>query len=82
MIRQIFIGKPLHWLVCALLIPVGYIAGNAVFHVTNFVIWASVLFGLTFVMIITFWLTSDKGDQLTRDPIPDEDEVKLREYVD
>jgi hypothetical protein len=60
----------------------GYFAGNAVFHTTNFVPWVSILFGLTFLLIILFWLTSNKEDTLTRDPIIDEDEVKLREYVD
>jgi uncharacterized membrane protein YfhO len=82
MIKNVFIGKPLHWIVLALLMIPGYFAGIAVFHTTNFVPWVSILFGLTFLLIILFWLTSNKEDSLTRDPIIDEDEVKLREYVD
>ena len=80
--RKVFIGKPLHWILLALLIIPGFIAGNVVFHTTNFVPWVSILFGLTFLLIIFFWLTSNQNDSLTRDPINDEDEVKLREYVD
>ena len=80
--RKVFIGKPLHWILLALLMIPGFIAGIAVFHTTNFVPWVSILFGLTFLLILLFWLTSNKEDTLTRDPITDEDEVKLREYVD
>lgn len=80
--RHVFIGKPLHWIFLAILMIPGFIAGKAVFHTTNFVPWVSILFGLTFLLIIFFWFTSNQNDTLTRDPIIDEDEVKLREYVD
>ena len=80
--QKVFIGKPHHWIFLALLLVPSFFAGNAVLHTTNFVLWVSILFGLTFFLIIFFWFTSARDDILTREPIPDEDEVKLREYVD
>ena len=80
--RKVFIGKPYHWIFLALLMVRSFFAGNAALHTTNFVLWVSILFGLTFLPIIFFWFTTARDDILTCDPIPDEDEIKLREYVD
>ena len=58
------------------------ILSKVLFFIWRSWLWVSILFGLTFFLIIFFWFTSARDDILTREPIPDEDEVKLREYVD
>ncbi len=82
MIKELFIGKPVHWFLVMLLVPAGYTGGSYVFHVTNFVSWASLLFITTFMLIIALWLSSSSQDRITRDPISDESETGLREYAD
>ena len=79
---RFFIGKPVHWLIIAFLVPLGFAAGQSVLHVTHFVIWASLSFTTTSVLIIFLWLSSHEDELLTRDPLPDEEDVKLREYAD
>ena len=82
MMEKFFIGKGVHWLLIGLVVPIGYLAGSYMFHVIHFVTWAASLFGLTILLILALWLTSNKDDVLTRDPLPSEEEIKLREYAD
>lgn len=70
--RKIFLGKPLHWLPWPLL-GVLFVWMNKVhLHVTRFNTFAFVLFGLSAGVVAFFVLTTRRGEQVTREPIPEQ----------
>jgi len=74
-LRQIFLGKPVHW------IPWVFIAGlmlwmnSAHFHVLHFNFFALTLLGVSAAVLALFILSSRRGEQLTRDPFPESKNV-------
>jgi hypothetical protein len=72
-VRNIFLGKPLHWLPWPLL-GVLFVWMNKVhLHVTRFNTFAFVLLGLSAGVVAFFVLTTRRGEQVTREPIPEQD---------
>ncbi|MEJ2174546.1 MAG: hypothetical protein P8Y76_06455 [bacterium] len=70
-LRKIFLGKPLHWLPWPLL-GVLFVWMNKVhLHVTRFNTFTFVLLGLSAGVVAFFLLTTRRGEQVTREPIPE-----------
>ncbi len=74
--RDVFLGKPIHWLpwpVLALL----YIGMDSVhLHVTRFNLFAFVLLGAAIGIVAWLRLTTRRGEAVTREPIPEEREAR------
>jgi len=71
--RKIFLGKPVHWLPWPLL-GVLFVWMNKVhLHVTRFNSFTFVLLGLSAGIVAFFLFTTRRGEQVTREPIPELD---------
>ncbi|HAD86220.1 MAG TPA: hypothetical protein DCG48_02560 [Rhodospirillaceae bacterium] len=72
--REVFLGKPWHWLMVAaaagLLGLIGYFKVHVI-HFNNFV-WAVLAIGL--LMVVLVLKTTRPDEQITRDPLPDPDD--------
>ena len=67
--RDIFIGKPLHWLLWIAAIPVLYLAGSERLHVRNFNWFLLVLGSLGAGAVLFVRWTARPGESITREPI-------------
>lgn len=67
-LNQLFLGKPLHWLLWLVLIVALYALGSISFHVKYFVPFFLILLALTaaFVFIVIF--SYQPGERITREP--------------
>lgn len=75
MIKQIFLGPALHWLLIALLAGMAWLAGIDRMHVSEFNLFISSLIIITIGLIVLVIRSSPPGQQVTRDPLDvDEDE--------
>ncbi|WP_340107716.1 hypothetical protein [Pikeienuella sp. HZG-20] len=73
--RDIFLGKPAHWLIVAVLAGLGWGAGLARLHVTDFNLFVIGLTAVSAVALALVIWTSGADERVTRDPIEeDEDE--------
>jgi len=72
-LRGIFLGKPLHWLPWPLLGVLFVWMDKVHLHVTRFNTFAFVLLGLSAGVVAFFLLTTRRGEQVTREPIPEQD---------
>ncbi len=71
LLRRIFLGKPLHWLPWPI-IAVLFVWMNKIhLHVTRFNTFSLVLLGVAVVVLAFLLLTTRRGEQVTREPIPD-----------
>jgi len=71
--NRIFLGKPVHWAVVAVLIVGGWILGRMRLHVTNFNEFVILLLVVSVAVLAIVLKTSRPHEQVTRDPIePDE----------
>lgn len=74
--RKVFLGKPLHWLILAVLVALGWFSGRLRMHVTDFNPFILLLLLLTVVILVAILATSPKGTRVTRDPILDTESDK------
>jgi hypothetical protein len=72
-LREVFLGKPVHWLPWPLIAVVFVWMDKVHLHVTRFNTFAFVVLGLAVAVIALFLLTTRRGEQVTREPIPTED---------
>jgi hypothetical protein len=70
---ELFIGKPIHWLVWAVIVPVLYGLGVERLHVRSFNWYLLALGVLGFAAVLFIRFTSRAGEILTREPIADEE---------
>ncbi|QIE56797.1 hypothetical protein G5B40_15950 [Pikeienuella piscinae] len=71
--KDVFLGRPVHWLVVLALIACGWIAGGMRLHVTDFNLYVIALGLLSAAALaIVIWTTGD-SEQVTRDPIEGEE---------
>lgn len=68
---RIFLGPPLHWLLIAALIAVGWYGGIGRTHVSQFNLFVILLIVLTVAVLVIVLKTSPEGKQVTREPIED-----------
>jgi len=70
---RVFLGKPLHWLPWPL-IALLFVWMNAVhLHVIRFNTFAFVVLGASVSVVALVLLTTRRGEQVTREPIPQDD---------
>lgn len=68
-LKDIFLGKPLHWLMLAVVIAALYGLGATSLHVRYFVPFCLILLGLGTACVALILSTTRRGDRVTRDPI-------------
>lgn len=73
-LKDIFIGKPLHWLLWIPIIGVLWWMGNDSQHVRDFVPFVLKLLLLTVLCIAVVIGTYRRGERITREPF-EEDEI-------
>ena len=72
--RRIFLGKPLHWTLIALVIAVGWIMGHERLHVIRFNLFTLILLTISALAVAAILLTSKPKERITRDPLEPEGE--------
>jgi hypothetical protein len=70
---RIFLGKPLHWALVALLVAGGWAAGHIRLHVTHFNLFVILLLLVAAATIVVVMATSRPGERVTRDPLEPDD---------
>jgi hypothetical protein len=65
--RSLFIGKPLHWLIWAVIVPVLFAMSRVHLHVRAYNAFLAVLALLATGAVLTVLLTSRKGEPITRE---------------
>jgi hypothetical protein len=69
-LRDVFLGKPIHWLPWPCIAGV-YIWMNSVhLHVTRFNSFAFVILGIAAAAVAFMLFTTRRDEQVTREPIP------------
>lgn len=71
--RELFIGKPVHWLVWAVVVPVLFAMGKVYLQTRAFNVFLAVIFLLGIGAVLMVLLTSSKGERLTRETLDDAD---------
>ena len=70
--RDIFLGKPLHWLLLIIIAAGLGIAGRMHVHIVYFNAFVIALIVVTVACLLIVILRSDPDDRLTREPIEDD----------
>ncbi len=70
---RIFLGKPVHWGVLAVVVAVLWWLGDGLVQTRDYPRFLIVLAALTAAAVVAIVLTSRKGDRLTREPFEDDD---------
>ncbi len=70
--KDIFLGKPIHWLLWVVILGVLFALGREHFHTNSFTLFILVLVALSTACVLTILATYRKGDRITREPF-DED---------
>lgn len=68
--RDVFLGRPIHWLPWPLLAVLFIWMNKVHLHVTRFNMFALLLLAATVVLVAFVVLTTRRGEQVTREPIP------------
>lgn len=72
--KNLFIGKPLHWLMIVIVIGAMYGFGAFQFHRVDYTGFLFAVFGLAAGCVVLVLVTYRRGDRITRDPL-DADET-------
>ena len=70
--KNLFIGKPLHWIMIALAIGAMYWLGAGQFHRVNYAGFLFVVVGIAATCVLLVLITYRRGDRITRDSLEDE----------
>ena len=70
-LRQIFLGKPIHWLPWPIIAALMLWMDKIHFHILRFNYFALVLLVIAALALAFFLLTSRKGERITREPFAD-----------
>lgn len=70
--KEIFIGRPFHWLLWVMVLVVLFLVGRNQIHTTNYFVFISILAALAAVSVLTVVLTYRKGERITREPLDDD----------
>ncbi len=70
--KEIFIGRPLHWALWVVILGVLYAVGKAKIHTIDYFTFIGILAALSAASVLTIVLTSRKGERITRQPLDDE----------
>jgi hypothetical protein len=69
--RELFIGKPVHWLIWVVIVPVLFAMSRVYLQVRDFNVFLAVVGLLGTGAVLTVLLTSRKGERVTREPFDD-----------
>jgi hypothetical protein len=72
-LRDVFLGKPIHWLPWPIIAVLFVSMDKVHMHVTQFNSFTFVLLGISAGVVVFFLLTTRRGEQVTREKIPDQD---------
>jgi hypothetical protein len=76
--RQIFLGKPLHWLVLVVICAGLWYAGSLRVHIVHFDAFIVALLAVSTACVLIVLYGPGRGTRMTRDEIvPDETELRL-----
>ena len=70
--RHIFLGKPVHWLVLAVVVATMWWLGADLVQTRNYPLFILVLSLLTVGAVAVIIVTTRKGEQVTREPFEDD----------
>ena len=70
--KRIFLGKPLHWLVLAVIIVIMWWMGSALLQTRNFHLFLVILLALASGAVGVVIATTRPGEQVTREPFEDD----------
>ena len=70
--KQIFMGRPFHWLLWVGIIAGLYTMGTLKLQARDFNLFVLGILGLAAVVVVTIVLSHRKGDQVTREPMEDD----------
>lgn len=75
---NIFLGKPLHWLMLIVIAAALWIAGDKRVHIVHFDAFILALLAVSAVCVLIVLYGTKPGDRITRDEIlPDETEERF-----
>ena len=69
--RNLFIGKPVHWLIWIVTVPVLFAMGRVYLQVRTFNLFLAVIVLLGTAAVLMVLLTSSRGEQVTREALDD-----------
>ena len=75
-LREIFLGRPIHWAIWAFIVAVMLWMNKAHFHVLHFNYFSLALLGLSAAGLALFLVTSRADELITRDPFPENKHVE------
>jgi len=70
-LRKVFLGKPVHWLPWPILAVLFIWMDKIHLHVTRFNSFSFVLLGFSVAVLAFFLITTRRGEQVTREEIPE-----------
>lgn len=70
---RIFLGKPLHWALVVAIFAIGWVLGAERMHVSAFNQFLILLLALSTAVVVAVLLTTRPGEQVTRDPLQEEE---------
>ena len=70
--RKIFLGKPLHWVIWAVILGLMYVLGALRLHTRDFNLFILIVLALAAASVLVILLTYKKGARITRDPFEEE----------
>ncbi len=75
---NLFLGKPLHWLILAVIAAGLWYAGSLRIHIVHFDAFIVALLAVSVGCVLVVLYGPGRGDRVTRDEIvPDETELRL-----
>ena len=78
--REIFLGKPLHWLMLVVITAGLWYTGSRRVHIVHFDAFIVALLAVSVVCVLVVLYGPGRGERITRDEIvPDETELRLDE---
>lgn len=74
-LREVFLGKPAHWLPWVVIAPLMKWMDSMHFHILHFNFFALALLGISAAVLAFFVLTSRADDRVTREPFAESGDV-------
>jgi uncharacterized membrane protein YfcA len=71
--RDLFLGKKLHWAVIVAVVAALYWLGSNQFHRVDYPAFLFAMLGISVAALIAVVLTSRRGERVTREPLEDDD---------
>ena len=71
--RDLFIGKPIHWLIWVVIVIAFFSMGKVYLQTRDFSLFLALIVSLGTAAVLTVLLTTAKGDHVTRENFDDAD---------